>query len=136
MMQSLRSAIHYDIVPTLVEQARKFQLEQEARLKTGKDLEKICKFMISPDAMEDGYNRICDLQGFFMKTSISRDPEGVELYSALANTCCDDTYPTTQKVINSLEGMKTASHKVEEEFLCPSSPFLTSYFSKRHYCVQ
>ncbi|CAB4037740.1 Hypothetical predicted protein [Paramuricea clavata] len=102
MMQTIRSAVVKDTISNLVDLVREFQPGQETRLKTADDLEKIRKFM---KPCGSGYNRICDLQGFFMKTGgfVIADPEGVEFNTPLTGTCYDkDRYPTTQKVINGL----------------------------------
>ena len=114
MMRSIRNDIFKNTINLLVEDVRKFQTEKQARLKTGDDLEKIRTFMIPPNPSEDEYKRICDLQGFFMKTGgfVIADPEGVEQHTSLSYACYDShAYPTNQKVINGLEDMKTGITK-------------------------
>ena len=68
MMMSIRSHILYNTIDVLVDSMRKFAPENQARLKTGDDMENIRKFVIPPNPSKDEYKRICDLQGFFMKT--------------------------------------------------------------------
>ena len=102
MMKFLRSAVKNDAIDTLVKWVREFQPEDESRVKTTKDLEKILKFM---KPCGSAYNRICDLQGFFMKSGgfVIADPEGVEFDTPLTGRCYDrDRYPTTQQVITGL----------------------------------
>ena len=114
MMVSIKSHIFKNTINRLVEDVRKFQTEEQARLKTGDDLEKIRTFMIPPDPSTDEYKRICDLQGFFMKTGgfVIADPEGVVPHTTLSYACYDShAYPTNQKVINGLEDMKTGITK-------------------------
>jgi hypothetical protein len=106
MMQSIRSYIKSNTISTLVDKVREFQPQQQARSKTGDDLQKILNFM---KLSGNVYNRICDLQGFFMKTGgfLIADPDGVKYKTSPTDTCSDPgTYPTTQKVIDGLTELK------------------------------
>jgi hypothetical protein len=105
-MESIRSSIMSNSISNLVGRVRVFQPQQQARLKTGDDLQKILYFM-KPSG--NVYNRICDLQGFFMKTGgfVIADPDGVKYKTSPTDTCSDPgTYPTTQKVIDGLTELK------------------------------
>ena len=116
-IRSLRSSIFSGnkSIEVLTDWVIQYQAGKAACLETSSDLKAIQKFMtpISMGRRDDGYNRICDLQGFFMKAGgfVISDPDGVLKNTTSSNTCHDkNVFPTTKKVI---EGLKQMSDKFD-----------------------
>ena len=116
-IKSLRSSIFSGGIEALTVWVIQYQVEKAACMETSNDLKAILNFMTpsSPGQRDDGYNRICDLQGFFMKAGgfVISDPDGVLINTTSDNTCHDEmVFPTTKKVI---EGLKQMSDKLERD---------------------
>ena len=94
--KSLRSAIKNKI--DLTQWVIGVQGRGAACLETSKDLSNIQNYM---NPSPGHYNRICDLQGFFMKTGgfVIIDPDDVLQPSEPSDRCHDpDSFPTTKEV--------------------------------------
>ena len=118
-IKSLRSSIFsgIKIIEILTNWVIEYQADKDACLETSNDLKTIENFMTpsSPGQRDDGYNRICDLQGFFMKTGgfVISDPDGVLINTTSSNRCHDPaSFPTTKNVI---DGLRLMSHKLKND---------------------
>ena len=117
-IKSLRKSISGNkTIDPLTDWVIEYQVDKAACVETSNDLKAIRLFMepSSPGQRDDGYNRICDLQGFFIKAGgfVISDPDGILMNTPANHTCHDEQdFPTTKKVIDALKQMSDKLDKV------------------------